>query len=187
MLKQLISIATLSQSVNKPEFIILHVGTNNVRFRKSTGNIYSFLRLKNTILNTLPSYTIVFSEPTSRTDNVKETLILWHLTEHLRQLNIGIIDSSNIKDVNIGLKGLHLNAKWICRPVINFMRKICMLWWIWEHVNELAEPCTSDTIFSNLTSAVNFESTKVLKDTNCQNQEYENNVSSSTNLNSMTM
>ena len=127
MLKQLISIVTLSQSVKKAEFIILQVGTNNVTFRKSSGNIYSFLRLKNTILNTLPSYTIIFSEPTSRTDNVKETLILWHLKEHLRQLNIDIIDSSNIKDVHIGLKGLHLNAKWICRLVINFMHMyVCL-------------------------------------------------------------
>ena len=108
----------------KPDVIILHVGTNDSVSRTSREVLNDLLQLKSAITKTLPNCQIISSQPTLRVDNGKAALTLHCLNEHFPELNLDIINNSNIKVKHIGQKGLHLNPKGKGRLALNFIRKI---------------------------------------------------------------
>ena len=78
------------------------------------------VQFKNTILNILSGRTVIYSEPTLFwTEKGKAALTLQHLDEHLHQLNLNIIDHSNIMNT-----GLYLNPNGKGRLALNFIHKI---------------------------------------------------------------
>ena len=60
---------------------------------------------------------VIVSKPVMRVGDVKAALtiiltsILSDFNKHLGQLDAGFIDNVNIKEVDLGKKGLHLNKK----------------------------------------------------------------------------
>ena len=67
---------------------------------------------------------VIFSQPTLRVDNGKAALTLHRLNEYFSELNLDVVNNSNIKVKHIGQKVLHLNPKRKGRLALNFIHKI---------------------------------------------------------------
>ena len=80
----------------------------------------------------LPNFQVMFSQPTHRVDNGKAALIQHHLNEHFSELNLDVVNNSNIKVKHIGQKDLHLNTKGRGRLVLNFIHKIRVFDGLWN-------------------------------------------------------
>ena len=63
----------------KPEHIILHIGTNDAVSKTSRQILDELLQLKQYVINTLPTYRLIVSRPTIRTDSDKAALTLTYL------------------------------------------------------------------------------------------------------------
>ena len=96
---------------NKPDCVILHVGTNNAPNMPSNEIIDEILSVKHHIEKELPFSKVIISSPIVRTDNGKADLTIRKFNQHLKQLNIDIIDNSNINQQDLGKKGLHLSSR----------------------------------------------------------------------------
>ena len=105
----------------KPSHIILHVATNNATLNTSRQICDDLLFLKFLIMEKLPDCGISISCPILRTDNSKANLTLVHLDRYLKALSINIIDNSNICEVHLGRKGLHLNGRGNKQLAANFI------------------------------------------------------------------
>ena len=108
----------------KPDHLILHAGTNDAVSKTSRQILDDLLQLKNEVLKTLPNCNVIISKPTIRIDNGKAALTLRNLNQHLTELKVDSIDNSNIKQMHIGRKGLHLNNKGKDKLALNFFHKI---------------------------------------------------------------
>ena len=104
--------------------ILTNIGTNNSVSRTSREILDDLLQLKSAITKTLPNCQVLFSQPTLRMDNGKAALTLHRLNEHFSELNLDVVNNSNIKVNHIGQKSLHLNPKGKGRLALNFIHKI---------------------------------------------------------------
>ena len=93
----------------KPQVVILHLGTNNSPDEASNVILDKLLSLKNTIEKSIPKCKVILSSLTPRLDNGKANLTIKRFNEHLKQLKLEIIDNSNITTKDLGKKGLHLS------------------------------------------------------------------------------
>ena len=84
----------------------------------------NLVTLKSLITDKLPNCKVVISTPTLRTDDGKANTTVSQLTNHLLQLDIGIIDNRNIKARNLDNKGFHLNPTGTSRLVKNLLSSI---------------------------------------------------------------
>ena len=71
----------------------------------------SLIIYKSVITKTLSSRQVFLLQPTLRVDNGKAALTLHHLKEHFLELNLDVVDNSNIKVKHIGQEGLLLKPK----------------------------------------------------------------------------
>ena len=71
-----------------------------------------------------PDCDVWLSTPTMRTDRGKEALTVSHLTNHLLQLEINIIDNRNITGKQLSCRGLHLIASGCNQLAKNLLAKI---------------------------------------------------------------
>ena len=79
---------------------------------KTSKQILGELRqLRQDVTNILPTCRVIMSRPTIRTDSGKASQTLSNFDKHLGQLEVGFTDNANIKEIQIGKKGLHLNKK----------------------------------------------------------------------------
>ena len=120
----------------RPDYLILHVETNNATTNTSRKIIDDLLMLKWNILEQLPSCRVTFSKPTVRIDHGKANLTLRNVNKHLETLNLECIENGNISAQHLGRKGLHLNSKGKGRLAINFLNHIRKFWRPVEHLNE---------------------------------------------------
>ena len=67
---------------------------------------------------------MIVSRTAIRTDNGKAALTLSNFNKHLGQLEADFTDNVNIKEVHLGMKGLHLNKKGKNRLELNFLIKL---------------------------------------------------------------
>ena len=93
----------------KPDCIILHVGTNNAPNMSSNEIIDEILTVKHRIEKEVPETKVVISAPIVRIDNGKAALTIRNIIKHLQQLDIEIINNENINHKDLGRKGLHLS------------------------------------------------------------------------------
>ena len=107
-----------------PDTVILHIGTNNCPNETSRAILDKLLNLKGFILKLLPSSKVIISGIINRTDNSKASLTAKHLNNHLRSLNLELIDNENIGEEYLGRKGLHLNDQGHGKFAMNLIRKI---------------------------------------------------------------
>ena len=108
----------------KPDFLILHVGTNDATTDTSRTIADNLLMLKSNIAKQLPSCKIIISKPTYRNDDGKANLTMRNVNKHLGALELDCIENENINAQHLGQKGLHLNAKGKGRLALNFLRQI---------------------------------------------------------------
>ena len=96
---------------NKPDYLILHVGTNDSTTNSSRKIVDDLLMLKTSISKQLSNCRIVLSKPTIRHDHGKANLTVRNVNKHLENLELECMDNNNINAEHLGQKGLHLNPK----------------------------------------------------------------------------
>ena len=82
--------------------MILHVSTNDADRFMPREILDKLLSLKQFIQSELPTCKVIISTQTFRLDNGKCCLTIRHLNEHLKNLEIDIIDNGNISGENVG-------------------------------------------------------------------------------------
>ena len=95
----------------RPDYLILHVGTNDVRFNTSRQIIDNLLMLKCNILKQLPNCRVIVFKPTFQIHHGKADLTLRNVNKHLETLNLECIENGNISSRHLGRKRLDLNSK----------------------------------------------------------------------------
>ena len=111
----------------KPDFLILHIGTNDCTTRTSDEVKRDIEHLKVHIQKALPSVKTFISLPTIRTDNRKANTIIGNLNIKLLKSNYFLLDNTNIDERHLGRKGLHLNAhgtKQMARNIISLIKRL---------------------------------------------------------------
>ena len=111
----------------KPDYVLLHVGTNNCTNSTSDEMLRELKHLKEHIQLILPSTRIYISSPTVRTDNNKANIIIKNVNIKLKKLGYILLDNSNIRDYHLGKKGLHFNnngTKQMARNIISFIKRL---------------------------------------------------------------
>ena len=86
--------------------------------------IDEILSVKHRVEKQLPFSKVIISSPIVRTDNGKADLTIRKFNQHLKQLNIDIIDNSNINQQDLGRKGLHLSKRGKSKLTKNIKTKL---------------------------------------------------------------
>ena len=89
--------------------MILHIGTNDSTFYSATEIVEEIGKVKQYILEQLPTVKLVISTPALRTDKVNANLVNAEVTELLRSKEEKIITHPNIKEEHLDKYGLHIN------------------------------------------------------------------------------
>ena len=138
----------------KPDCIILHVGTNNSPNMSSNEIIDEILTVKHRIEKEAPETKVVISAPIVRTDNGKAALTIRNIIKHLQQLGIEIINNENINHKDLGRKGLHLPKYGKSKFAKNLKSKLNKLFWcekgeVIDQPTALSNFCTIESKFQN--------------------------------------
>ena len=107
----------------QPDYLILHVGTNDATTNTSKKTADDLHILKSNISKQRPSCRIVLSKPIIR-HNGKANLTIRNVDKHFSALQSECIENGNISSQHLGRKGLHLNPKGKGRLALNFMKQI---------------------------------------------------------------
>ena len=120
----------------QPDFLILHVRTNDATTNTSRKIIDDLLMLKCNILKQLKNCRVKVSKPTVRVDHGKANLALRNVNQHLETSNLACIENGNISVQYLGRKGLHLNSKGKGKIASSFLNQIRKFSRPVEHLNE---------------------------------------------------
>ena len=108
----------------KPEFIILHVGTNDCVNKTSDEVLTELCDLERYIQKSLPSSKIIFSLPIIRADSSTANKIIKNLCVKIKRLNYTVLDNSNLNVSHLSKKGLHLNKYGTKKMALNIISLI---------------------------------------------------------------
>ena len=95
----------------QPDYLILHVGTDDAATNTPKQIVDDLLILKQNISKQLPRCRIVLSKPIIRHDKGKANLTIRNVNKHLSALQSECIENDNINSQHLGQKGLHLKPK----------------------------------------------------------------------------
>ena len=95
----------------QPDYLILHVGTDDAATNTPKKIVDDLLILKPNISKQLPRCRIVLSKPIIRHDKGKANLTIRNVNKHLSALQSECIENDNINSQHLGQKGLHLEPK----------------------------------------------------------------------------
>ena len=108
----------------QPDYLILHVGTNDATTNTPKKIADDLLILKSNISKQLPSYRIVLSKSIIQHDDGKANLTIRSVNKQLSALQSECTENDNISSQHLGRKGLHRNPKGKGRPALNFLKQI---------------------------------------------------------------
>ena len=111
----------------KPDYVVLHMGTNNAKDMSSRIILDKFLQLRTAVLDSNENSKVVLSLPMARVDDGKARLTISKLNDLLGELDIPIVKNRNITVDHLGSKGLHLNLYEIARFRMNLKASITEL------------------------------------------------------------
>ena len=109
---------------HKPEYIILHAGTNDALNLPPNEILDKILELKKKIEEINKDCKVIISTPTYRFDNRKAGNTVNELTNMLINLSVPIVENKNISRKHLGYKGLHLNSYGSSRLAMNLISVI---------------------------------------------------------------
>ena len=112
---------------NKPEYLILEVGTNDAVDRNTSADMIfdGIADLKSFAESKVPGIQVTISCPTVRTDNSVANAKLSQLNNRLKRSGLSIIQNDDITKDHLGKRGLHLKpigTKSLAVNMITFMR-----------------------------------------------------------------
>ena len=102
----------------KPDYVVLHVGTNNAKDITSRKILDQLLQLKTAVLDSDENCKVILSQPMTRVDDGKAGFTISKLNDLLEELDIPTVKNKNITVDHLGSKGLHLNPHGIARFAI---------------------------------------------------------------------
>ena len=102
----------------KPDYVVLHVGTNNAKDITSRKILDQLLQLKTAVLDSDENCKVILSQPMTRVDDGKAGFTISKLNDLLEELDIPTVKNKNIIVDHLGSKGLHLNPHGIARFAI---------------------------------------------------------------------
>ena len=105
----------------EPDYVILHVGTNDSVTKSSDNILNELLDLKAHIERILPKATIILSQLIVRIDDVKANLTIRRLIDKLEKLDIPLLNHDKINVEHLGSKCIHLNGRGTGRMAMNFI------------------------------------------------------------------
>ena len=110
--------------MEKPDVVLVHVGTNNTKEMASNEIVDQLLSLKHKLEKCLPKTEVVLSSLIQRNDDGKADLSVRKVNEHLKQLKINLLDNSNINHKYLGKKGVHLSKAGKAKFSRNIMKRL---------------------------------------------------------------
>ena len=106
----------------KPSYIIIMAGSNDaVNKNKCSKSILEELLGLKSFLQSKFRCDVIISCPTYRFDDQRANVTLRNLRNNLVDLNVPVISNSNITEMHIGKKGLHLNERGSGRLAVNYL------------------------------------------------------------------
>ena len=108
----------------KPDYVVLHLETNNAKGMTSRYMLDKFLQLKTTVLDSDKKCKVILSQSMTRVDDGKAGFTISKLNDLLKEMDIPIAKNRNIPVDNLGSKGLHLNTHGIARFAMNLKASI---------------------------------------------------------------
>ena len=112
---------------HKPDYILLHIGSNDCCDKTSDEVLNEFKKLTAFISKELPCSKIIISLPIVRADNSRSTAIQKIFKTKLQRLLHPCLDNSNIGLSHLGKKGLHLNTvgtRMMARNLISLIKQL---------------------------------------------------------------
>ena len=112
---------------SKPEFILLHIGSNDCSSKTSDEVLNEMKKLLHHLKLLLPFCIIILSLPLVRADNKTAAAVQKNLNVKIRKLFYPFLDNSNITHDHLGKKGLHLNGhgtKKMARNIICLIKRL---------------------------------------------------------------
>ena len=110
-----------------PDYVILHVGTNDAVDHELSDTISKIFKLKEFIQLKVLSCKVKISTPKKRHDNKKATSVVDNVIQQLQQLNTETIINANIEKKILVKEGLHLNRnglKQFAKNLIDVIREL---------------------------------------------------------------
>ena len=108
----------------KPDYVVLHVGTNNAKDMTSRKILDKLLQLKTAVLDSDENSKVTLSQTMTRVDDGKAGFTISKLNDLLKELDIPIVKNRNITVDHLGSKGLYLNPHGIARFAMNLKASI---------------------------------------------------------------
>ena len=108
----------------EPDHILLHIGSNSAPYETSAKIMDDIMTLKKFIEEKLPRCNVIISQPTILTYDMKAHFTLQQVSNKIERLNLKHMNNSNITDVHLGKKGLHLNGRGTGRLALNIISLI---------------------------------------------------------------
>ena len=93
-----------------PDYVILHVGTNDAIDYKASDIVKKILQLKDFIKLRVPNCNVIISRPIKRHDNDNASRVIEEVNVQFQKLTIDMIENENIEKKHLGKRGLHLNG-----------------------------------------------------------------------------
>ena len=107
-----------------PEFLILHLGTNDASKYTPNEIIDKVLALKRFVAILNEKRKVVISALTMHVDSSKNGNAVWKVNEILKELNIPLSKNFNIVRKHLVNRGLHLNEHGRSRLIMNYIAAI---------------------------------------------------------------
>ena len=108
----------------KPDYIVLHVGTNNAKDMTSRNILEKRLRPKTAVLDSDKKFKVILSQPMTQVDEGKAGFTISKLNDRLEKMDIPIVKNMNITVDHLESKRLHLNRHGIARFEMNLKASI---------------------------------------------------------------
>ena len=93
------------------ETVIIHAGTNNATTDTPQTIIDKLITLKQKIEGSLPNYCVIISDLIVRTDNTKANSTIQETNRLIKELQIQIVDNSNISEKHLGKKRITFKSR----------------------------------------------------------------------------
>ena len=112
----------LSPVINaKPDYIMLHIGTNDCISKTSDEVLNEISKLAEYIETALPNSKVILCLPSLRTDSKKANTIITNLKLKAKKLMYIFLENTNFNENHISKRGLHFNGHGIRRMAKNIL------------------------------------------------------------------
>ena len=83
--------------IRKPDYVVLHVGSNDAKDMTSRNILDKLLQLKTVVLDSDKNCEVILSQPMTRVDNDKAGFTISKLNDLLVEMDIPIVKNRNIR------------------------------------------------------------------------------------------